>query len=277
MQINFQKMHALGNDFVIIDSLKQNIQLSVKDIRFLADRHIGIGCDQVLCIYASKKNGVDADYIIYNADGSEVAQCGNGARCIAAYLWHTQEWEDKKEITVATHTETIRMYLQTDGQIKVNMGVPKLAPKEIPIQAQKYAKTYTLSMLEQTIQFSAISMGNPHAIIKVDDIISAPVSTIGQAMQQQEFFPDGINTGFMQIINHQHIKLRVYERGAGETQACGSGACAAVVAGAITYNLDQEVTVELTGGNITIDWEGENHPVWMTGATSFVYQGNISL
>lgn len=277
MQINFQKMHALGNDFVIIDSLQQDIQLSTENIKFIADRHIGIGCDQVLCLYPSKKTGIDVNYIIYNADGSEVAQCGNGARCIAAYLWRTQEWQDKKEITVATLTETISIYLQPDNQIRVNMGVPKLAPKDIPIQAKKYAKTYMLKILEQTIECSAVSMGNPHAVIKVNDIISAPVSAIGQAMQQQEFFPDGINIGFMQIINNKYIKLRVYERGAGETKACGSGACAAVVTGAIAYNLEQKVTVELTYGNITIDWEGEKHPVWMTGPATFVYNGNISL
>ena len=270
-------MHALGNDFIIIDSLQKDIHLSPENIRFLADRHTGIGCDQVLCLYDSNKDGIDANYIIYNADGSEVSQCGNGARCIAAYLWHNQAWEDKKEITVATRTGTIRMYLQTDKQIKVDMGTPKLAPEAIPIQAKKYAKTYTLNILEQNIQFSAVSMGNPHAIIKVDNITSAPVAAIGQAMQQQAFFADGINIGFMQIIDNKHIKLRVYERGVGETNACGSGACAAVVAGSIGYNLAPQVSVELLGGNITINWKGEKHSVWMTGPATFVYKGDISL
>lgn len=276
MDIDFLKMQALGNDFVIIDSLNQDIQLKTEQIRLIADRHFGVGCDQLLLLRPTNTAGVDVRYIIYNADGQEVSQCGNGARCIAAYL-HEHVLVGNDKITAETTEQVLTMYFQDDHQIKVDMGVPRLAPADIPITAGDYAVCYQLNLLNTTITFSAISMGNPHAVITVDDVDSAPVSSVGDELQKQSFFPGGVNVGFMQIIDSSHIKLRVYERGCGETLACGSGACAAVVAGHIDSRLVEKVEVALPGGQLSISWQGMGASVWMTGAVSFVYRGHISV
>ena len=276
MELQFTKMHGLGNDFVVIDSFAQEIQLTTEQIRFIADRHFGIGCDQLLLLAPSDKEGVDVRYIIYNSDGGEVTQCGNGARCVAAYL-RQHDLVNGDEITAETRDSIINMTLQEGDQVRVNMGIPKLAPADIPIESQDYAVQYRLSLSETEISFSAVSMGNPHAVIVVDNVRSAPVLTMGPEVQAQTFFPQGVNVGFMQIIDSGHIKLRVYERGAGETLACGSGACAAVVAGCINSSLNQEIDVELPGGHLMVSWEGEGEPVWMTGPATFVYGGQISL
>lgn len=270
-------MHALGNDFVVIDSLNQDIQLTSEQVRLIADRRFGVGCDQLLLLYPSAVADIAARYVIYNSDGGEVSQCGNGARCIASYLRNHVLDDRDAIINVETHERRISIHFQEDGQIRVNMGVPKLAPADIPILATHYAQQYQIDIADSNINFSAVSMGNPHAIIMVDNVASTAVATLGQAIQQQEFFPQGVNVGFMQIINQRHIKLRVYERGAGETLACGSGACAAVVAGSIRSILHHEVDVELSGGSLTIDWGGEGQAVWMTGRATFVYKGQISL
>jgi diaminopimelate epimerase len=284
MEIQFTKMHGLGNDFVVMDSFAQEIQLSAEQIRSIADRHFGIGCDQVLLLGPSDKEDVDLRYLIYNADGGEVSQCGNGARCVAAYLRENGLIDgladglvDGRAITAETREGIITMHLEEDGLVRVNMGVPKLAATEIPLDTQEDAEQYRLDLSDTEIIFSAVSMGNPHAVIVVDDVVSAPVLTMGPEVQQQTFFPEGVNVGFMQIIDSGHIKLRVYERGAGETLACGSGACAAVVAGCINSSLDQEVDVELPGGHLLISWAGQGEPVWMTGPATFVYRGQISL
>jgi len=280
MEIQFTKMHGLGNDFVVIDSFAQEIQLSSEQVRFIADRHFGIGCDQLLLLAPSDKEGVDVRYLIYNADGGEVSQCGNGARCAAAYLRENGLIDglvSGKTITAETNEGIITMTLEKDELVRVNMGIPKLAATEIPLDTQEDADQYRLDLSDTEIKFSAVSMGNPHAVIVVDDVSSAPVLTMGPAIQQQTFFPEGVNIGFMQIIDSDHIKLRVYERGAGETLACGSGACAAVVAGCINSSLNQEVDVELPGGHLLISWAGQGEPVWMTGPATFVYRGQISL
>ena len=269
-------MHGLGNDFVVIDSFAQEIQLTAEQIRFIADRHFGIGCDQLLLLAPSDEEGVDVRYMIYNSDGGEVSQCGNGARCAAVYL-RRHDLVNGDEITAETRSGIITMTLQEGDQVRVNMGIPKLAPADIPIESQDRATQYRLGLSETEITFSAVSMGNPHAVITVDNVGSAPVLTIGPEVQAQTFFPKGVNVGFMQIIDSGHIKLRVYERGAGETLACGSGACAAVVAGCINSSLDQEVDVELSGGHLMISWEREGEPVWMTGPARFIYGGQISL
>ncbi|RKZ50082.1 MAG: diaminopimelate epimerase [Gammaproteobacteria bacterium] len=280
MEIQFTKMHGLGNDFVVMDSFAQEIQLSAEQVRLIADRHFGIGCDQLLLLAPSDKEGVDVRYLIYNADGGEVSQCGNGARCAAAYLRENgliEDLVDGKAIAAETNEGIITMHLEKDGRVRVNMGIPKLAATDIPLDTQEDARQYRLNLSDTEITFSAVSMGNPHAVIVVDDVSSAPVLTMGPEVQQQTFFPEGVNVGFMQIIDSGHIKLRVYERGAGETLACGSGACAAVVAGCINSSLDQEVDVELPGGHLLISWAGQGEPVWMTGPATFVYRGQISL
>jgi len=280
MEIQFTKMHGLGNDFVVIDSFAQEIQLSSEQVRLIADRHFGIGCDQLLLLAPSDKEGVDVRYLIYNADGGEVSQCGNGARCAAAYLRENSLVDglvDGKAITAETREGIITMTLEEDDLVRVNMGIPKLAAADIPIASQEDADQYHLVLSDTEITFSAVSMGNPHAVIVVDDVSSAPVLTMGPEVQQQTFFPEGVNVGFMQIIDSGHIKLRVYERGAGETLACGSGACAAVVAGCINSSLNQEVDVVLPGGHLLISWAGQGEPVWMTGPATFVYRGQISL
>ena len=280
MEIQFTKMHGLGNDFVVIDSFAQEIQLTSDQVRLIADRHFGIGCDQLLLLAPSDKAGIDVRYLIYNADGGEVSQCGNGARCAAAYLRENgliDGPDDGDTITAETLEGIITMTLEKDGLVRVNMGVPKLAAADIPIASQEEADLYKLNLSDTEITFSVVSMGNPHAVIEVEDVKSAPVLTMGPEVQQQTFFPEGVNVGFMQIVDSGHIKLRVYERGTGETLACGSGACAAVVAGCINSSLNQEVDVELPGGHLVISWAGQGEPVWMTGPVTFVYGGQISL
>ncbi len=276
MEIQFTKMHGLGNDFVVIDSFAQDIHLSAEQVRQISDRHFGVGCDQLLHLAPSDRDGVDVRYFIYNADGGEVSQCGNGARCAAVYL-RENGLVKKDVITAETLEGIIKMTLEADGQVKVNMGIPKLQPAEIPITAKSYAAQYQLELSGTRINFSAVSMGNPHAVIVVDDVASAPVLTLGPEVQAQSFFPQGVNVGFMQFIDSGHIKLRVFERGAGETLACGSGACAAVVAGCINSGLNQKVDVALPGGHLVINWAGQGEPVWMTGPATFVYGGHISL
>ncbi len=280
MEIQFTKMHGLGNDFVVIDSFAQEIKLSAEQVRLIADRHFGIGCDQLLLLAPSDKEGVDVRYLIYNADGGEVSQCGNGARCAVAYLRENDLIDglaDGDTITAETREGIITMTIEEDDLVRVNMGIPKLAAADIPIASPEDADQYQLELSDTEITFSAVSMGNPHAVIVVDDVLSAPVLTMGPEVQQQTFFPEGVNVGFMQIIDSGHIKLRVYERGAGETLACGSGACAAVVAGCINSSLNREVDVELPGGHLLISWAGQGEPVWMTGPATFVYRGQISL
>ena len=274
--IHFTKMHGLGNDFVVIDAHTQAIDLSVEQIRFMADRHVGIGFDQLLLVEKPVSANADFKYRIFNADGSEVAQCGNGARCFARFV-RDKKLTDKDEIRVDTHAGQLLLCFDNDGLITVNMGIPRHQPSEIPLLAEQEALLYDVLVNGQTYQFGAVSMGNPHAVLHINDVNTAPVTELGKALESHALFPERANIGFMQIVNRQTIKLRVYERGAAETLACGSGACAAVVIGIEQNLLDSTVVVELAGGTLKINWAGRGTPVWMTGAAVTVFEGVIAL
>lgn len=275
--IKFTKMHGLGNDFVVIDAINQVISLTTEQIQFIADRNFGIGCDQLLLVEKAVSQNADFKYRIFNADGSEVAQCGNGARCFARFV-RDKKLSTKDSITVDTDSGQLILNFDDDGLITVNMGIPRHLPTEIPISATEEALSYKLTVNHMELDFGAVSMGNPHAVITVKDISSEPVEKIGAALESHPFFPERANIGFMQILNRQHIKLRVYERGAAETLACGSGACAAVVIGIEQNQLDQEnITVDLPGGQLKISWAGRGHAVYMKGPATSVFEGQIEL
>lgn len=274
--IQFTKMHGLGNDFMVVDGVTQNVFFSPEQIRRLADRNFGIGFDQLLLVEPPYDPDLDFHYRIFNADGSEVEQCGNGARCFARFV-RNKGLTNKNKIRVSTSSGKMTLRLERDGTVTVNMGVPVLEPSLIPFKAKKPEKTYLLQTAQQTFLCGAASMGNPHCVLDVEDVTSAAVAEIGALLTKHERFPRGVNVGFMQVINSGHIKLRVYERGAAETLACGTGACAAVVVGQIQGKLDQQVRVDLPGGTLTINWEGEGKPLWMTGPAQHVYDGQIQL
>ncbi len=276
MDIQFTKMHGLGNDFVVIDAINQSVALDSATIRHIADRHFGVGCDQLLLVEQSQTAGVDFLYRIFNADGGEVEQCGNGARCFAVFV-REKGLSDKDRIRVETASGIIELAIQADGQVTVNMGVPEFAPENIPFLAAEEQSEYTLEVAGQTLNAGVVSMGNPHAVLTVDDIDTAPLDTVGAAIEQLAVFPNRVNVGFMQILDRSHIRLRVYERGAGETLACGTGACAAMVVGQIQGKLDQQVGVQLPGGRLQITWQGAGSPVMMTGPATTVFEGRISL
>ena len=274
--LKFTKMHGLGNDFVVLDGINQCVDLSTAQIRHIADRHLGVGCDQLLLVEAY--DGADAEfrYRIFNADGSEVEQCGNGARCFARFVYD-QGLTQHTTIPVVTASGRIVLQIQADGQVTVDMGVPVLEPAQIPFISAQRQTLYTLETHTTSVAFAAVSMGNPHAVLQVPDVESAPVSTLGAALESHPAFPKRVNVGFMQVIGRDHIRLRVFERGCGETQACGTGACAAVVAGRLQGLLDEQVTVSLPGGDLQIRWQGEGQPVRMTGPTATVFRGTLTL
>lgn len=276
MRFDFTKMHGLGNDFVVINGINQSIQLTPKQIQFIANRHFGVGCDQLLLVENTTNKDADFRYRIFNANGGEVEQCGNGARCFAIFV-RDEGLTNKTEIPVITKTGLITLKIEDNDQVTVNMGIPELQPDKIPFKASIQSAIYSLDIAGKPIKLSAISMGNPHAVILVENIETAAVEELGKAIQKNTHFPNSVNVGFMQIIDQNNIKLRVYERGVGETQACGTGACAAVVAGSIQNLLDINVNVELLGGNLSISWAGAQNPVMMTGATATVFKGTISL
>ena len=269
-------MHGLGNDFVVIDAINQDIALTPEQIRFMSDRHFGIGFDQLLLV--EKPDGANADfkYRIFNADGGEVAQCGNGARCFTRFV-RDKNLSDKDEIRVNTNSGQLLLRFNENGQVTVNMGVPKHNPAEIPLLAEQESLIYRVSVngFEQAI--AAVSIGNPHAVIQVNDVKTAPVADLGQALENHAVFPERANIGFMQIMDRNHIKLRVYERGAAETLACGSGACAAAVIGIEQNLLNHDVCVELPGGELKISWSGRGQAVLMTGPAISVFDGTINL
>ena len=275
MKYKFTKMHGLGNDFVLIDCINQSVQLSQEQLRYLANRRLGIGCDQILLVEKAKSNA-DFRYRIFNSDGSEVEQCGNGARCFVRYVYD-QGMTQKKEIRVETLSGIIVPKLETNGEVTVNMGVPKFEPQEIPFVAEKRMLTYLLDIDEKQIEFSILSMGNPHAVQIIEDINQSPILVEGALIENHPRFPQHVNAGYMQVVNRKHINLRVYERGVGETLSCGTGACAAVVAGITRGLLDSAVKVSTIGGNLSIFWEKENNPVWMTGPAISVFDGEIEL
>jgi len=276
MVIAFTKMQGLGNDFVVIDAISQTVSLSPQQIRLLADRHFGIGCDQLLLV--ERPRGADADfrYRIFNADGGEVEQCGNGARCFVQFV-RERGLTDKDEITVETAGGMIRPRIEADGRITVDMGVPRFAPKEIPFIASAAAPRYQLEVNGKEFTIGAVSMGNPHAVMLIDDVRSAPLAELGPLIESHPRFPQRVNAGFMEVVAPDHIRLRVYERGTGETLACGTGACAAVVLGRRWDLLAETVRVDLPGGDLTIRWQADNNPVWMTGPAVRVFDGRIEL
>jgi diaminopimelate epimerase len=276
MEISFSKMHGLGNDFVVIDAINQLINLQAEQIRFMADRHFGIGFDQLLLVEKAANGNADFKYRIFNADGSEVAQCGNGARCFARFV-RDKKLTSKDEIVVDTEAGQLVLTFDNQGSITVNMGIPRHQPSEIPLLMPEEAKNYTVTIGEKRINFVAMSIGNPHAVIQVENIALAPLEVIGAEMEKHPVFPERANIGFMQIIDRRFIKLRVYERGAAETMACGSGACAAVIAGIEQNLLDEDVRVSLTGGDLQIRWKGRGKPVFMTGPAVKVYEGLLQL
>jgi diaminopimelate epimerase len=274
--LNFTKMHGLGNDFVVLDGINQTVALSTAQIRHIADRHLGVGCDQLLLVEAY--DGADAEfrYRIFNADGSEVEQCGNGARCFARFVYD-QGLTQNTTIPVVTASGRIVLQIQPDGQVTVEMGVPVLEPAQIPFISAQRQTLYTLDVNAASVAVAAVSMGNPHAVLQVSDVDTAPVPTLGVALESHPAFPKRVNVGFMQVVGRDHIRLRVFERGCGETQACGTGACAAVVAGRLQGLLDEQVTVSLPGGDLHIQWQGEGQPVRMTGPTATVFRGTLRL
>ena len=274
MMLRFTKMHGLGNDFVVLNGIDQVVDLSPEQIRRLADRHFGIGCDQLLIVESPPTPDLDFRYRIFNADGGEVEQCGNGARCFVRFV-HDQGLTDKREIAVVTAAGVIRPRLEADGRVTVDMGLPRLEPAEIPFQAARQASLYTLRDGDQDIELAAVSMGNPHAVIRVESVDTAAVATLGPRLERHPRFPRRVNVGFMQIVDRNNIRLRVFERGSGETLACGSGACAAVVAGRVQGLLDQRVQVHLRGGELDLSWAGPGEPVWMTGPAVSVFDGVI--
>lgn len=276
MRLRFTKMHGLGNDFVMIDALSQSVRLTPERVRLLADRHFGVGCDQVLVVEAPDEPDNDFRYRIFNSDGGEVENCGNGARCFAVFV-RQRQLTGKKVIRVETAGGPMTLRVQDDEQVSVDMGVPRLTPADIPFQASTQAVTYPLEVDGTVLQISAVSMGNPHAVTLVDDVDTYPVLQIGPGVERHSHFPKRVNAGFMQVLARDAIKLRVYERGAGETLACGTGACAAVVAGRLRGLLDERVAVQLPGGKLTIEWAGDGHPVIMTGPAVSVYHGQIKI
>lgn len=276
MHLRFTKMHGLGNDFVVVDAISQSVRLNADQIRFIADRHFGVGCDQVLLVEHPTRADADFRYRIFNADGGEVQQCGNGVRCFARFV-RERGLTDKNEIAVETLSGVIYPRLEADGQVTVNMGRPQFAPESIPFDATAEAEVYDIEVAGQGLRVGAVSMGNPHVVLIVPDIDDAPVDTLGPALERHTRFPARVNVGFMQIMNSSHVRLRVYERGAGETLACGTGACAAVAVGRRQEYLDANVTVSLKGGDLRIAWEGEAAPLWMTGPAVAVYEGEVAL
>jgi diaminopimelate epimerase len=276
MRVPFVKMHGLGNDFVVIDAYRRDVSLSADQVRFLANRRFGVGCDQLLLVERPRQAGVDFCYRIFNADGSEVEQCGNGARCFARFV-RDEGLTDKDTIVVETASGVITLYVEASGEIRVNMGTPRFDPAQLPFTAEAEADKYPLEIDREPLAIGAVSMGNPHAVLRVEDVTTAEVERMGPLLEAHPRFPRRVNVGFMEIIDRGHIRLRVYERGTGETLACGTGACAAVAVGRRWGELDDTVRVDLPGGSLTIHWEGGTAPLWMTGPATRVFQGEIEL
>lgn len=277
MKIKFSKMHGLGNDFVVIDGMRQYVELTPEIIRALGDRHTGIGFDQLLLVEPPEAGGADFRYRIFNADGGEVEQCGNGARCFVRFV-HDQKLTDKTAIVVETKRGIIHPRLEADGLVTVDMGQPRFAPNEIPFESETDAAEQSLQLADgTTLTIGAVSMGNPHAVTLVADVDTAPVADQGPQVESHARFPQRVNAGFMQVVDRHNIRLRVYERGAGETLACGTGACAAVVSGIRRGLLDSPVRVQTRGGELSIAWGGPRQPVVMTGPAVTVFTGEIDL
>ena len=277
MKLPFTKMHGLGNDFVVLDFTENPVDLSAEQAAFIADRHFGVGCDQILIVEQSDRDGIDFKYRIINADGSEVGQCGNGSRCFVRYV-HEKGLSSKNPIKVETSTgELIIEAHQGSNLVTVDMGAPRFEPADIPLNEPTRKNLYSLNVDGETVEFSSSSMGNPHAVLLVEDTLTAPVERLGPILESHPIFPEKANIGFMQVISRTEINLRVFERGAGETIACGSGTCAAVVAGIQRGLLDSKVTAHLRGGDLIIEWQGDGQPVMMTGPAETTFEGVLNL
>ncbi|MFZ1388844.1 MAG: diaminopimelate epimerase [Thiolinea sp.] len=274
--VRFTKMHGLGNDFAVFDAINQPLVFDTELVKRLGDRHEGIGFDQLLVVESYAGEEADFRYRIFNADGSEVEHCGNGSRCFARFVYE-QGLTQKTSIPVMTKSGRIVLDLQDSNLVKVNMGIPRLEPAEIPFIFQQRQMLYTVEIGQNSVQLAAVSMGNPHAVLQVADTETAPVALLGPSLESHPLFPKRVNVGFMQIINPQQIRLRVFERGVGETRACGTGACAAVVAGRLQGLLAEQVQVDLPGGRLQIAWQGEGQPVYMTGPATTVYTGTVTV
>ena len=276
MHIRFTKMQGIGNDFIVIDGYSQSIQLSAAQIRQLADRHFGVGCDQLLLVEKPVNQAADFRYRIFNADGGEVEQCGNGARCFVRFVYE-KKLTEKTLICVETANGLIYPKLEDNGLVTVNMGIPQFEPAKIPFITEAASLTYELNINHEKVEMSVVSMGNPHAVQIVADIDIAPVKTQGALIENHQSFPQRVNAGFMQILSAHEIRLRVFERGTGETLACGTGACAAAVAGIRLNKILSPVTVLMQGGTLSISWEGNSSPVMMTGPAESVFDGEINI
>ena len=274
--VRFTKMHGLGNDFVVFDAVTQAVNLTPERVRRLADRRRGIGCDQVLLVERPTRSGVDFRYRIFNSDGGEVEQCGNGARCFVRFV-RDKQLTRQDEIAVETVAGVIYPRLEADGEVTVNMGVPRFEPREIPFEAPTRQLSHDLEVAGTIVPVTVVSMGNPHAVQVVADVDAAPVATQGPLIEHHARFPRRVNAGYLQVLDRAHVRARVWERGAGETLACGTGACAAVVAGRLRGLLDERVEVRLRGGTLHISWRGEGEPVMMTGPAVSVFDGEIDL
>jgi len=274
MKLKFSKMHGLGNDFMVIDAINQPFKPEPEVIRGWANRFNGIGFDQMLIVEAAESDQAAFKYRIFNADGGEVSQCGNGARCFARFV-REQNMTDLDIIPVETNAGLLQLQMIDSSRVRVNMGVPLFEPEQIPLLTETRQPLYTLSSGGAELRFSALSIGNPHMVIQVEDVDLAPVEDLGPLLESHELFPDRINVGFMQVLDREHFKLRVFERGVGETRACGSGACAAHVSACQLGIIDNKATAHLTGGDLNLEWQGEQNPVMMTGETAMVFQGEI--
>lgn len=276
MRLRFTKMQGLGNDFVMVDAISQKITITPDRARKLADRHFGVGCDQVLVVEPPEQPDTDFRYRIFNNDGSEVQNCGNGARCFAVFV-RQRQLTAKNAIVVETAGGILTLQVLADGQVTVNMGTPQLQPEKIPFAAPEQQVSYSLALEDRQLDIGAVSMGNPHAVTLVDDVDTTAVAELGPRIEHHPAFPERVNAGFMQVVDRSNIKLRVFERGVGETLACGTGACAAVVSGVLRGQLDSRVKVDLPGGRLSIEWAGEGHPVMMTGPATVVFHGQVKL
>jgi len=276
MLVSFTKMHGIGNDFMVVDMISQHAHFRPDQIKRLANRHTGVGFDQLLLVEPPGKPDVDFRYRIFNADGTEVEQCGNGARCFAVFV-RDKKLTNKTRIRVETMKGDIELEIKADGRVVVDMGRPELAPEKIPFVAEEQNSVYAVEAGKKNISLSAVSMGNPHGVLLVEDIKTAPVETLGPLLESHKRFPERVNVGFMEVVHKRFIKLRVFERGVGETQACGTGACAAVVAGIQQGLLESPVEVKLPGGNLNIEWQGDSHPVMMEGPAVKVFEGKVRI
>ncbi len=274
--LKFTKMQGAGNDFVVVDAVNQQVALDAQTVKRIADRRFGVGCDQILLIERPRTPGTDFYYRIYNADGEEVQHCGNGARCFLRYV-RDKGLTDKTQIRVETLAGVIVPKLESDGQVTVDMGAPEFEPAKIPFLADAQAQTYRIDVAGQSVEISALSMGNPHAVQIVDSVERAPVLTQGPLIEHHPRFPQRANAGYMEVVDRHRVKLRVYERGAGETLACGTGACAAVVTGVTRGFLDSPVSVHTRGGPLSVAWAGGRRPVLLTGAAETVFEGAIEI